>query len=186
MRRAVFIDRDGTLGGGMGVVYPKDFEPYEGALEALKTLRESGYFLLAFTNQPDIAKGLVTQEEFTRQLLEYGFDDIFLCPHQPSDGCRCRKPSAYMLDLAMEKYDLDRQACYVVGDRWTDMLAGINAGMNTILVMTGCGHEALNEYTNRWDTGKAVLVSPGLPEACAWIISQTGHIGEENNLIKPV
>lgn len=174
MRKAVFIDRDGTLGGGAGVVYPADFVPYDGALDALKTLRKSGYLLLAFTNQPDVARGLAKEEDFTRQLLGYGFDDVFLCPHQPSDGCRCRKPSTYMLDVAAEKYDLDRKACYVVGDRCTDMLAGVNAGMNVILVTTGCGRETLEEYADRWDAGKAALISPAFPDAAAWIVSQKG------------
>ena len=176
MRKAVFIDRDGTLGGGTGVVYPKDFVPYEGALEGLKALRGSGYLLLAFTNQPDIARGLATEEEFTRQLLTYGFDDVFLCPHQPSDHCRCRKPSTYMLDQAVERFDLDRQLCYVVGDRWTDMVAGSNAGMNVILVMTGCGQEALDEHGDRWEAGRASHISPGLSEAAEWIISKKDHV----------
>lgn len=174
MRKAIFIDRDGTLGGGTGVVYPGDFVPYDGALGTLAMLRQSGYLLLAFTNQPDIAKGLVTEEEFSKQLLAYGFDDVFLCPHQPTDGCRCRKPATYMLDLAVERYGLDRHACYVIGDRWTDMLAGINAGMNVILVTTGCGQEALEQYADHWDVGKAAHISLGLADAAAWIVSQKG------------
>ena len=156
------------------VWFIQDFVPCAGALEALKMLHQSGYLLLAFTNHPDIARGLVTKEEFTKQLLAYGFGDVFLCPHQPTDGCRCRKPSTYMLDLAVESYGLGRHACYVVGDRWTDMLAGTNAGINVILVTTECWQEALEQYADHWDTGKAAHVSPSLADAAAWIVSQKG------------
>jgi ribonucleotide monophosphatase NagD (HAD superfamily) len=79
-----------------------------------------------------------------------------------------------MLDLTVEIYGLDRQACYVVGDRWTDMLAGINAGMNIILVTAGCGREALEQNAGRWDTGKASHISPSLSDAAGWIVLQKG------------
>ena len=66
--KAVFIDRDGTIGGGTEVIYPKEFYPYTNALDSIKILKIAGYKIIAFTNQPDISKGSVTQREFENEL----------------------------------------------------------------------------------------------------------------------
>lgn len=66
--------------------------------------------------------------------IKYGFDDWFICPHDGSDGCRCRKPKTGLLDSAVAKYALDRKECLMVGDRESDIACAKNAGMYAALL----------------------------------------------------
>ncbi len=169
--KAVFIDRDGTLGGGDEVTFPKDFELFSFSRLAMQQLKKSGYRLIAFTNQPDISRGLVKYEEFEQELLSFGFDDVCICPHRPEEHCKCRKPGIYLIEKMAEQYHLEVSKCYVIGDRWSDMLAGIRAGLQPILVKTGAGKDALEIDAGKWDTQKAVYLAENLLDAADWIVS---------------
>lgn len=79
--QAVFLDRDGTIGGTGHFIHPKHFRLYEGAQEAIFQLKEAGLKVFAFTNQHRISRGEATIEEFTKQFQQFGFDDAFICPH---------------------------------------------------------------------------------------------------------
>lgn len=141
--QAVFIDRDGTIGGTGHFIHPRDFVLYQGAQESIKRLKKAGLKVFAFTNQTRISSGEVTEEEFKSQFKAYGFDDSYICPHGKHEGCKCRKPSPGMLFAAAEKYGLDLYRCVVicdVGD--ADMLAANSAGAKKVLVRTrkGEGH----------------------------------------------
>ncbi len=103
---AIFIDRDGTIGGDTTIHYPGSFTLFPFTKESLQKLKAQNIKLLSFTNQPGIADGKATANDFTRELKEFGFDDIYLCPHRHGDGCECRKPSAGMLLQAAEKHGL--------------------------------------------------------------------------------
>ncbi|MDF2545025.1 MAG: hypothetical protein K0R15_2 [Clostridiales bacterium] len=169
MMKAIFIDRDGTLGGGESVIFPKEFQPYTNVLESIQLLKDNGYKVIAFTNQPDISKGKVSINEFEEELFQFGFDDLCICPHQNSDGCKCRKPSAAMLLSMIAKYNLKIEECYVIGDRWSDMLAGLRAGMNVILVKTGSGNDALSKYQDKWNMNSAAYIAIDINDAANWI-----------------
>ena len=168
--KAIFIDRDGTLGGGKSVILPRIFQPYLNVLKNIQLLKDNQYKVIAFTNQPDISKGIVRMKEFEDELIQFGFDDFCICPHQNTDGCICRKPSPVMLLSMIEKYNLKKEDCYVIGDRWSDMLAGMHAGMKVILVMTGCGNEALNQYQDKWNIKSAAYIANDINDAINWII----------------
>ncbi|WP_409292590.1 HAD-IIIA family hydrolase [Peribacillus sp. SCS-37] len=175
--RAVFIDRDGTLGGGSEIEYPGQFKMYPGAGEALLALNESGRKIFAFTNQPGISARLSTQGAFKSELMEFGFDKAYICPHQHGDGCRCRKPGAGILLRAAEEYSLPLESCAVIGDRWTDMLPARQAGNSGILVKTGAGASSLAKYKNREYTGEWAFVHAGyiavdLEDAVQWILTK--------------
>ncbi|WP_409294150.1 HAD-IIIA family hydrolase [Peribacillus sp. SCS-26] len=175
--KAVFIDRDGTLGGGSEIEYPGQFKLYPAAGESLLALKESGRKIFAFTNQPGISGGLSTQEAFEAELKEFGFDKAYICPHQHQDGCRCRKPGIDMLLRAAEEYSLTLESCAVIGDRWTDMLAAQRAGSSGILVKTGAGASSLSKYKNREYTGEwadvhPVYIAEDLEEAVQWILTK--------------
>lgn len=126
--------------------------------------------MIAFTNQPDISDGKISVHDFETELYSFGFDDICICPHRPSDHCPCRKPSPYMLLRAGEKYQLDLAECFVIGDRWSDILAGTQAGVKSILVRTGAGMDSLGVDSDKWDFTKASYLAENLLDAVQWII----------------
>ena len=138
MRRpAVFLDRDGTLIVDVG--YPRDparVEILPGAVEALRDLARE-HALVVISNQSGIARGKITPEEaaavhdrFVAVFAAEGvtFDGVYYCPHGPDEGCRCRKPAPGMLLDAARDLDLDLARSYVIGDKPSDLEAGIAAG----------------------------------------------------------
>ena len=148
-QKAVFLDRDGTINRYVGFLTRiEDMELEEGAAEAVRRINESGYLAIVVTNQPVIARGEVSEEELAEihrkmeTLLgnEGAYvDDIFYCPHHPHKGyagerpeykteCDCRKPKPGLLLRAAEKYHIDLQASWMIGDGTADMEAGLRAG----------------------------------------------------------
>ncbi|HEY5152905.1 MAG TPA: HAD-IIIA family hydrolase, partial [Candidatus Saccharimonadales bacterium] len=61
----------------------------------------------------------------------------YVCPHRPEDNCECRKPKPLMILQAAKEFDIDLSASYMMGDRQSDIMTGVNAGTKTILVQTG-------------------------------------------------
>ncbi|MBP1947079.1 histidinol phosphatase-like enzyme [Virgibacillus litoralis] len=110
--------------------------------------------IISFTNQPGISRGEAKREEFESELKGFGFDKVYLCPHQQNEGCNCRKPSTGMLLQAAEDNNLNLNQCFVIGDRWTDMLAAKDAGCIQVLVKTGArveyGTTSLFNYRSRF------------------------------------
>ena len=155
MKKAVFLDRDGTLNIDYGYVHDIDqFHFIEGSIEALKKIKEMGYLLVLVTNQSGIARGLFTEEQFL-QLTEWmdwsladrgvDLDGIYYCPHHPEakleefkQDCDCRKPKSGMLLQAIEELNIDPTKSIMVGDKVEDLLAGKGAKVKTrVLVRTG-------------------------------------------------
>lgn len=153
--KAVFLDRDGVINIDAGYVsHSDDFEFIEGVFEACEQIKAKGYQLVIITNQSGIGRGYYTEDQFTSltEWMDWSFadkgvelDGIYFCPHHPVDGlgdykqdCQCRKPQPGMILTAAEHLSLDLSQCYLVGDKESDIQAGINAGINTnILVTTG-------------------------------------------------
>lgn len=174
--QAVFIDRDGTIGGSDKVIYPGEFELFPYVAESVQLLKKSGILICSFTNQPGISKGESTFQRFETELKDFGFDRIYLCPHQHNEGCVCRKPSPAMLKNAAKENSLDLKKCVVIGDRWTDMLAADEVGCIKILVKTGSGKETFDKYKNngffgRWEEVKPDYVAEDLNEAVKWLMA---------------
>ncbi|WP_449621863.1 HAD-IIIA family hydrolase [Robertmurraya sp. Marseille-Q9965] len=172
--QAVFIDRDGTIGGNDTVIYPGKFELFPGVQESIRILKNTGVLTCSFTNQPGIARGEARIEDFEKELKDFGMDRIFLCPHQHTEGCKCRKPSPGMLLKAAEENYLELKNCVVIGDRWTDLVAADEVGCMKILVKTGSGTNAYeeyinNEYVGRWGEIKPDFVASDFNEAVRWM-----------------
>ncbi len=140
-RRFVFLDRDGTLNVKAPRAYyvtrPEDFIWLPGAREAVKLLKDAGYTVLLFTNQPGIARGAMTQadldaihEKMRRELREAGadIDGVYCCLHNWDDGCFCRKPKPGLLYQAQREWSCDLTRAVVFGDDERDMQAGAAAG----------------------------------------------------------
>ena len=156
-KRAVFLDRDGVLNKDNGYVSQvDDFEFIDGVIEACKTLKEKGYLLVLITNQSGIARGYFTEEQFHTltewmdwSLADRGvdLDGIYYCPHHAEKGvgeykidCDCRKPKPGMLFSAIEELDIDVKKSVLIGDKVSDIQAGIAAGVEiNYLVRTGKG-----------------------------------------------
>lgn len=166
---AVFIDRDGTIGGNDEVIYPGEFQLFSFAKEAIRILKESETLIFSFTNQPGISRGEALKEDFIKELSNFGFDGVFLCPHDPEQGCKCRKPETELLEEASIKKALNLKHCVVIGDRWSDMLAAAKVGAIKILVLTGAGKEAMDKYRDKWSTYEADYIAENILEAVKWL-----------------
>lgn len=150
---AVFLDRDGVINEERGYITRiSQVRIYDFALEAIKLLHAGGWKVIIITNQSAVARGMMSEAElaeinhfFLEKLM---VDDIFYCPHYPPEHfevlpfnvfCDCRKPATGLICQAAEKHGIDIERSYMVGDRVSDILAGQNAGMSTVLVRTGYG-----------------------------------------------
>ncbi|MBN1507472.1 MAG: HAD family hydrolase [Sedimentisphaerales bacterium] len=148
---AVFFDRDGTLIRDPGCIsHPDQVELLDGAADAIKEVQSLGYRTIVVSNQPAVAKGILTEEtveQIHRRLREEvcrngaSLDAIYYCPYHP-DGAVLkyrkdsdwRKPRPGMLLAAATDLDLDLAKSWMVGDNLRDVEAGRSAGCKTILI----------------------------------------------------
>jgi histidinol-phosphate phosphatase family protein len=149
MKKAVFIDRDGTINEEKGYLNNLgDFLLFEKTHKALKALKKAGYKLILITNQSGLSTGMVElknlnkiHRKMIKELKASGaeLDDIYVCPHSPEDNCECRKPKTKLVFEAKEKYGLNLKDCWVIGDKTSDIEMGKRAGCRTVLLKTGYG-----------------------------------------------
>jgi D-glycero-D-manno-heptose 1,7-bisphosphate phosphatase len=146
-RRAVFLDRDGTLNvrppEHSYVTSVRDLRWIPGAPEAAAALARAGYALTVVSNQRGLARGLVTadvlaQLEMSMQadLAELGcrIEAFRYCPHDVDAGCGCRKPAPGLLLELADELGLDLGCSWMVGDEPGDVLAGRSAGCRTLFI----------------------------------------------------
>lgn len=141
-RRAVFLDRDGTVIEDAGYLSdPEDVRLLPGAAEALQALQADGFLLVLVSNQSGIGRGWTTTKQADavhRRVVEVlasegvSIDDVRYCPHAPDEGCRCRKPlPGLLLDSALA-LEIDLGGSVMIGDTHADVGAGRAAGVRTI------------------------------------------------------
>lgn len=157
-RRAVFLDRDGTVNVDTGHLYRiEDFEFLSDADKAIARFKKKGYLVIIITNQAGVAKNLYTADDVDRLhghidsllMSEHSVvaDGYYYCPHHPQavlgeyrSECSCRKPEAGLIlkavsDFASIGAEIALEESVAVGNRRSDLLAGINAGVkNTVLI----------------------------------------------------
>ena len=149
-RAAVFLDRDGVINrpiirsgkpyspGSLG-----QLEVLPGVGEALASLSAHGYCLVVVTNQPDVARGLISRADVDAMndwlLASLPLQAVLTCVHDEADRCDCRKPLPGLITRAAKELRLDCSASYLIGDRWRDIEAGRRAGCKTFFV--DCGYE---------------------------------------------
>jgi D-glycero-D-manno-heptose 1,7-bisphosphate phosphatase len=171
LRPAVFLDRDGVINKTYlqgGVSHPpqrlEDFEFLPGVVDATRRLAAAGWPLVVVTNQPDVARGVQTRECVEAMNLHLRnfltVLDVLTCYHDSGDDCACRKPRPGMLLEAAQRWRLDLARSVMVGDRWSDVVAGQAAGCAAVLVVT--------PYSARERCQPDHCVND-LPEAAAWI-----------------
>jgi D-glycero-D-manno-heptose 1,7-bisphosphate phosphatase len=173
--KALFLDRDGTIIKQFPSTANKDeikrayiteinqVELLEGSAEAIAKARKLGYKIIIVTNQSAVARGWLTEEKLKKieahmyDLLKKEnpnaiIDDSFYCPYYAEGAVEKykisspdRKPGIGMILKAKEKYDTDLRKSVMIGDSFSDVKCGLNAGTKTILVLTGYGEIALQK-----------------------------------------
>jgi D-glycero-D-manno-heptose 1,7-bisphosphate phosphatase len=152
MKRAVFLDRDGTLNVERHYLHdPDKLEIIPGTGPALRLLVDAGFALFIVTNQSGIGRGYYTEadmhavnEKMSEVLAVDGvqFKKIYFAPESPEDESSGRKPSPKFLQDAADEFGIDLAQSYMVGDKTADLQCGWNAGVKkSILVRTGYGSE---------------------------------------------
>jgi len=152
LNKAIFLDRDGTINVEKDyLIDPAEFVLLPGVGEALRRGQEAGFFLIVVTNQSGVARGYFTasaveelHDHLQKELLSFGvrIDAFYLCPHHPEHGagpCHCRKGEPGMLLQAAREHHINLAASWMIGDKRSDVEAGIHAGCRSILVRTGYG-----------------------------------------------
>jgi len=159
MNKAVFLDRDGTLIEDRGYIcsFPQvGFFTFAAA--AVRAMNDAGYLVIVVSNQSAVARGICSEKEL--KLLHRRLQDHFkkagaaiaafyYCPFLPEgtisryrQDSPLRKPAPGMLLQAAHDFNLDLPACFMIGDKTDDILAGKGAGCRTMLVRTGQGRNS--------------------------------------------
>jgi D-glycero-D-manno-heptose 1,7-bisphosphate phosphatase len=154
MKRAIFLDRDGTIikdNGYVALVRDVEFYPY--TFSCLRQLQKE-FLLFIITNQSGIAKGLLSHADVAKihsYILQnmrtngIAINEIYYCPHKNEDNCSCKKPRTFFIDEAKAKYSIDILNSYVIGDHPSDVELAINSMSKGIYVLTGHGKEHYHE-----------------------------------------
>jgi len=160
-KKLIILDRDGVINvdSDAFIKTPDEWVPIPGSLEAIARLNQAGYRVAVASNQSGIGRGLFDMAalngmhvKMNRAAAAVGgrIDAVFFCPHTAEDHCECRKPKPGLLQMIIERFEIDPAVTPVVGDALRDLQAGQALGFPTHLVLTG--------------KGKKTLAAGGLPE----------------------
>lgn len=162
MKKAVFLDRDGTINVDRHYLYKiEEFEFLPGVLEGLRILQAEGYLLLIITNQSGIGRGFYTEtdleiltnwmiNEFNMRGIDIG--RIYYCPHLPDAekidyrlDCECRKPKLGMYRQAVKDFDIDLSRSYAIGDKIRDCSICFNTSCRGFLIADNEQEDEINK-----------------------------------------
>ncbi len=145
-RRALFLDRDGTLMVDTGYVRdPAKVELLPGVRDALPEAKALGFELVVVSNQSGVARGIISEDELAavearfESLLGVPLDLVLFCKHGPDEGCPCRKPAPGLFRDAARARNIDLSRSFMVGDKASDVAAGRAAGCTTVLLAPSGG-----------------------------------------------
>jgi len=180
MKRAVFLDRDGTLIVEKNYLHRvEDVDVFPGATGALARLVAAGFQLVVVTNQSGIGRGYYTLADAERvnafvaaEFARAGAPILksYIAPEAPDQPSRVRKPSPQFLFDARDEFGLDLANSFMIGDKLLDLECGWNAGVKrSLLVRTGYGAEYERDAAEKLKQNQAVVVD-GLAAAAEWIL----------------
>ena len=190
-RRAVFLDRDGVLVRDVGPLTSADeIVLTPGLATALTELQQAGFLLLVVSNQTVVARGLLSEDAVIelqaqvelRILAEGGprLDGFYFCPHHPRatreelrQDCDCRKPAPGLLLHAAEEHGVSLERSFMLGDRPSDVVAGLRAGCTTIQLLTGAHTASPIQVTGGFVARPPHHVAHDLPEAAALVLGRS-------------
>lgn len=185
----VFVDRDGVINQNRPdhVLAWKDFEFIDGSIKALSLLYKAGYQVVVVTNQAAISRGLISLQDLDNihhhmmeAIIKGGgkIKAVLYCTHLPNAGCNCRKPRPGLLLQAAQTFNIDLANTWLIGDHTTDMQAAQAAGCKPLLVLTGRGQSAYNDWLLNQqpvhDTGvpaNSLTVKANLLEATQFLLA---------------
>ena len=152
--KLVVLDRDGVINRDSSAYIkgPGEWEPLPGSLDAIARLTARGFTVVVCTNQSGLARGLFDTADLARihgrmdsavRAAGGRLSGIYVCPHGPDDGCRCRKPESGLLEAVGRRLGVSLAGVPVIGDSARDLEAARRAGARPILVLTGNGRRTL-------------------------------------------
>jgi D-glycero-D-manno-heptose 1,7-bisphosphate phosphatase len=192
-RRAVFLDRDGVLIRDAGpLTRAADIELTPGVASALSQLARAGFALIVVSNQTVLARGLLDeaqmlglQQQIAQRILAEGgpaFDAFYFCPHHPSAtrpelrrDCNCRKPAPGLLLKAAREHGISLTQSFMIGDRASDVEAGLRAGCTTIQVTTGAHAAPPIEVTGGFLARPPHYTASSLTAAAHYVLARPEH-----------
>lgn len=173
MRKAIFLDRDGTLIEEVGFLHKiEELKIFPFTAEALSILKNAGFLLIVVTNQSGIGRGFFTEaqmqqiHERMQEILSKKIDAFYFCPHLPTENCHCRKPNTGMIEQAIKDFSINVESSWTVGDKALDVELGFNARTKTAMVLTGYGTSELQKLHKKPD-----VVGENLLEVAKRIVS---------------
>jgi D-glycero-D-manno-heptose 1,7-bisphosphate phosphatase len=180
--KVVFLDRDGVINHDSSD-YIKSWSEVRfipGSLSAIKTLNDAGFTVMIITNQSAVHRKMISMDELARihrEIQRAAFaeggriTDVFFCPHLPDEGCACRKPSPGMIRRARERYPIDLEKSFMVGDSAKDIECAKRAGCgHAVLVKTGNGRKASVALAEKGIHPDKI--ADNLAAAADWIVSR--------------
>ena len=185
-RRAVFMDRDGTISEEVGYInHPSRYRVFPYAAEAVRLLNESGWLAILVTNQAGVARGYFTEDlieavhDVLKLELEHDgarLDAIYYCAHHPTVGelpyrfdCDCRKPKPGLIIRAAADFDIDLAQSWMIGDRHSDIELARNAHVRAAFVLSGYGRGEWEYQRAAWKH-EPDLIAEDLLEAARKIV----------------
>lgn len=179
MKKAVFLDRDGTINEDAGYICSREqvhFIP--GSLDALKLLQQK-YTLFIVTNQSGVARGHFSEEDLKKFNAEVeamlrgegiNIEKTYYCPHMGDEPhCFCHKPKTLFLEQAYKEFKIDLKNSIVIGDHPHDVTFGQEVGATSIYVLTGHGEKHRDELAH---INPPDYIASNLFEATQWIMGR--------------
>lgn len=180
---AVFLDRDGVINEELGYLHdPEDIHLIAGSASAIHRINELSIPVIVVSNQSGVARGYFLEshvgkfnDALSQELKKENarIDKFYYCPHHPEGrgsymkNCDCRKPRHGLLLQASLDFNVDLKRCVVIGDKASDIGAGVSAGCQTVLVMTGHGEKELASWNQPFQPGH---VTKDLQGAVEWLL----------------
>ncbi|MEO8400539.1 MAG: D-glycero-beta-D-manno-heptose 1,7-bisphosphate 7-phosphatase [Gammaproteobacteria bacterium] len=177
MKKIIILDRDGVINyDALGYIRsPDDWVAIPGSLEAIADLNRAGYHVVVATNQSGVGRGYydiamldTIHEKLMHELAEVGghIDEIFFCPHHPSENCDCRKPKPGLLTRIQKKYEANMTEVYFIGDKLSDVQAARAVGCKPLLVLA--------EMSDNPELA-GIPYFPNLAQAAQYVLAQSCH-----------
>ena len=188
-RRAVFMDRDGTISEEVGYVnHAARYKVFAYSPQAVRLLNDGGWLAVLVTNQAGVARGYFTENligavhnALKAELEREGarLDAIYYCAHHPSVGeppyrfdCDCRKPKPGLIQRAASDLNIELSTSWMIGDRYSDIELARNAGVQSAFVLSGYGRGEWEYQRAAWKH-QPDLVAEDLLEAVTNIVGVT-------------
>ena len=156
-KKIVFLDRDGVINIDHGYVSKKNsFKFQDFIFEFCRFVTSINFDLIIVTNQSGIGRGMYSEEEFNilnswmlAEFKKQSVDilDVFYCPHHPDKGCECRKPAPGMFLNAIEKYNIDIDKSWMIGDKESDITASSLAGIENNIIVSNKDIDSSAKHT---------------------------------------